>query len=179
MEVGVLFDLDQTLVDSSIALAIRGKGPWEPVYKLVPGFVVYPGIADLLAMLAAREVPLGIVTTSPRHYCTKVITYHGIAIEKLVCFREAGNIKPHRDPIRKGIELLELPSGNVWAIGDDAKDIRSAHDAGAHAVAVTWGSVNAVALRAAGAEAIFDSVAELHTFLDDLTAPDDQQTEDA
>jgi phosphoglycolate phosphatase-like HAD superfamily hydrolase len=58
------------------------------------------------------------------------------------------------------------------------EDIQSARAASAHAVAVTWGADDAAALRAAGAEKVFDIVAELHTFLDELTAKVQDATEE-
>lgn len=166
---GVLFDLDQTLINSSTAEALRKARNWPEVYRLIPGFVVYDGIADLLKMLLEREVPVGIVTSSPGAYCARVIEHHQLRIEKKVCYHDTTRRKPHPDPILKGIELLKIPANEVWAVGDDPRDIQSAKAAGAHAVAVTWGAVDASALRAAGAKELFDSVADLHAFLDDLT----------
>jgi phosphoglycolate phosphatase-like HAD superfamily hydrolase len=75
----------------------------------------------------------------------------------------------HPDPILKGIELLGLPADQVWAVGDHAKDIVSARSAGAHRVAVTWSAEDVGGLLGAGAEKVFESVAELHEFLDELT----------
>jgi HAD superfamily hydrolase (TIGR01549 family) len=167
--VGILFDLDQTLVDSSAAEALRQKRDWPRVYEAVPSFTKYDGIAEVLAMLIERDVPIGIVTSSPRPYCVKVVQHHHLKIEKLVCYYDTERRKPHPDPILKGIELLGISATQVWAIGDDPKDMESACAAGAHAVGVTWGTANVEALLASGAEHIFDAVPKLHCFLDELT----------
>jgi phosphoglycolate phosphatase-like HAD superfamily hydrolase len=172
MAVGVLFDLDQTLIDSSSAAPIRGGGrPWGPVFALVPDFVVYDGISGILAMLTERKIPVCVVTSSVRSYCDKVIDHHKFGIVHRICYHDTSRRKPHPDPILAGIKKLGLPAREVWAIGDDPKDIQAAHAAGVHSVAVTWGSADPSALRAASAESIFDTVVELYAFLDELTSP--------
>jgi len=85
---GVLFDLDQTLINTSSAEALRKARRWPEVYRLIPGFVVYDGIADLFGMLIEREVPVGIVTSSPKSYCVRVIQQHKLRIEKTVCYHD-------------------------------------------------------------------------------------------
>jgi phosphoglycolate phosphatase-like HAD superfamily hydrolase len=132
--------------------------------------VVYDGIADMLSLLIARDVPLCIVTSSPGSYCTRVIEHHKLRIEKTVCYHDTSRHKPFPDPILKGIERLGLPADRVWAVGDDPKDIQAATAAGANAVAVTWGAADVAGLQAAGAAHLFEKVAELHAFLDKLTA---------
>jgi phosphoglycolate phosphatase-like HAD superfamily hydrolase len=172
--VGVLFDLDQTLIDSRSAEAMRRARNWSRAYGLIPGFGKYDGIAAMLAMLQERQVPIGIVTTSPRPYCVRVVDHHGFLIEKLVCYHDTTRRKPHPDPIAKGVELLGIPADQVWAVGDDPKDISAARAAGTHSIAVTWGCADATGLRATQPEAIFDTVADLHAFLDSLTKPPEE-----
>jgi HAD superfamily hydrolase (TIGR01509 family) len=169
--VGVLFDLDQTLIDSRTAEALRKQRNWPRVYSLIPGFVVYDGIAKLLAMLADRNIPLGIVTSSPGSYCGRVIEHHGFQITKTVCYHDTTRKKPHPDPILKGIEMLGLPSDQVWAVGDDPRDVEAAKAAGAHTVAVSWGCADFKALLDANADVLFETVDGLHVFLDKLTRP--------
>ncbi len=167
---GILFDLDQTLIDSRLAESHRSNRVWPQVYRLIPQFTKYEGLAELLELLIERDIPLGIVTSSPKSYCTKVIEHHQIQVNKLVCYHDTQRKKPHPEPILKGIELLGLPADEVWAIGDHVKDIQAAEAAGAHAVAVSWGAADADALKAAGAEHHFETVEQLHEFLDELTA---------
>src|SRR5437763_1202703 len=101
---GVLFDLDQTLINSSVAEPLRRQGKWAEVYKLISGFNRYDGIGELLAMLLEREVAIAIVTSSPRSYCAKVIEQHQFLVEKTVCYHDTNLHKPHPAPILKGIE---------------------------------------------------------------------------
>jgi HAD superfamily hydrolase (TIGR01509 family) len=167
--VGILFDLDQTLIDSSAAEQLRNSRKWQQVYPLIPKLSPYAGVADLFKMLLERDISFGIVTSAPRPYCTKVIAYHKWAIEKTVCYHDTTRRKPFPDPILKGIELLGIPAERVWSIGDDPKDIAAAHAAGANSIAVAWGCVDRDALVAASPMQLFDKVSELHDFLDRLT----------
>ena len=48
---GVIFDLDQTLIDSSIAVEERRKRNWEKVYSLIPNFKVFEGVNDIIQLL--------------------------------------------------------------------------------------------------------------------------------
>mgnify|MGYP001456981473 FL=1 len=41
MKKGIIFDLDQTLVDSNIAKSYRSARNWNTVYSLIPKFVLY------------------------------------------------------------------------------------------------------------------------------------------
>ena len=111
--VGFLFDLDQTLIDSSTALTLRKSRSWPQVYALIRGFKCYDGVAELLALLTEREVPHGIVTSSPAPYCLKVIEHHQLRITKPVCYHDTADHKPHSAPIAKGIERLGLPPDRV------------------------------------------------------------------
>ena len=41
MKKGIIFDLDQTLVDSNIAKSYRSARDWNIVYSLISKFVLY------------------------------------------------------------------------------------------------------------------------------------------
>lgn len=41
---GLILDLDQTLVDSSVATEARRCRDWQRVYSLIPSFRMYQGI---------------------------------------------------------------------------------------------------------------------------------------
>lgn len=41
MKKGIIFDLDQTLVDSNVAKPYRSAHNWSIVYSLIPKFILY------------------------------------------------------------------------------------------------------------------------------------------
>ena len=48
MKKGIIFDLDQTLVDSNVAKPYRSAHNWSIVYSLIPKFILYTVIVSLL-----------------------------------------------------------------------------------------------------------------------------------
>ena len=75
---GLILDLDQTLVDSSIATEARRCRDWQRVYSLIPSFRMYQGITDALDIARNKGLKIAIVSTAPRPYVLKVLNYHRI-----------------------------------------------------------------------------------------------------
>lgn len=97
----VIFDLDQTLIDSSCALELRRQRRWSEVYNLIPEFKVYDGLNNLIKKLLKNKIPVCIVTSSPSSYCNRVIKYFGWEGILTVCYHDTKNHKPHPDPIKR------------------------------------------------------------------------------
>jgi HAD superfamily hydrolase (TIGR01662 family) len=169
--VGVIFDLDLTLIDSSIAEPLRRQRAWSDVYSLVRQFTVYPGISQLLAELRTWGVPCAIVTSSPRPYCTLVVATHSFQITEFVCYHDTTRRKPHPDPMEKALKQLALECDGVVAVGDEPKDIQSARACGITTVAATWGTLDESALLATSPDVVAATVADLHELLADRFAP--------
>lgn len=168
---GVIFDLDRTLVDSSIAEPQRRQRAWKRVYPLITKFKVYPGIHELLAELRTWGIPCAIVTSSPRPYCTRVVDTHDFRISELVCYHDTTRKKPHPDPTEKALEHLGLASGQAVAVGDEARDIQSAKACGVTSIAATWGTPDEAALLAASPDLVAATVNELRSLLADRFGP--------
>lgn len=137
---GIIFDLDQTIVNSSIAAAVRNKRAWNQVYELIPKFEVYDGVQEVLDFAIANKISTAIVTTSPSAYCKRVVNHIGMKCEHIVGFYEASPIKPHAAPMLKALELMKLKPGQVISIGDRAIDIESSKNAGIISIGCLWGS---------------------------------------
>ena len=74
MKKGVIFDLDQTLVDSSIAEAYRGKN-WAKVNELIPQFVFYDGFKQVLDFIKLNDIKIAIVSTAVSNYVYRVLNH--------------------------------------------------------------------------------------------------------
>lgn len=162
---GVIFDLDQTLVDSAAIEHLRKGRRWPEVYSLVPTLKVYEGVLDLLAWLRSHEIPVCIVTASPRPYYERVVKHHGLLVANSVCYHDTVRKKPHADPILAALKHLNLPPDQVCAVGDDPKDAAAAVAARVHAIGVTWGLSSPHSLSTAGCDVILTTVAELRDYL--------------
>lgn len=62
---GIIFDLDQTLVDTKFIEPYRDKGDWSSVRRLAPQAKAYPGIDDIMKAITKQGIPVAIVTKSP------------------------------------------------------------------------------------------------------------------
>lgn len=134
----IIFDLDQTLIDSSCAIELRRQRRWADVYNLIPQFKVYNGLNDFIKKLLQNNIPICIVTSSPASYCNKVIKYFGWEGVMTVCYHDTKNHKPHPAPILKAIEKFNGKE-EVLSVGDDIKDIQASNSAGVTSILVTWG----------------------------------------
>lgn len=157
----VILDLDLTLVDSSAAAALRSQRRWAAVFAAIPRFRLYEGVPELLQLLATHRVPTCIVTSSPSMYCERVLRHFRIAADHMVCYHDTRMHKPHPAPIRLGVQRLGRPAEEVWAIGDEPRDIVSARAAGTLAVAALWGSLDRASLHAAAPDIAFETPLEL------------------
>ena len=141
MKRGVIFDLDQTIVDSSRFESLRKSGRWSETYSKIPYFKLYDRMHDLFAYLTQEEIDICVVTNSPRSYCKKVIDCFQIPVKTFVCYHDVKFRKPHTEPILKAIEELNLkPNRNIVSIGDKVDDLVASREAGISTIGAIWGS---------------------------------------
>jgi len=162
---GILIDLDQNLINSQAAEQFRRKKQWTEVYKMIPQLCPYPGISELLQELKTNDVPICIVTSSPRPYCEKVVKYWAWQVDATVCYHDTTNHKPHPEPIQKGLRSLGLEPKNAIAIGDAAKDTQAARAAGVLSIGTFWGSLEKDLLEASKPDIVCLTVKDLREIL--------------
>jgi len=131
-----------------------------------------PGATRLLQQLRAREgVFLGLVTGNMEQGARVKLEPYGLN----GFFREGGFGSDHRDRTvlarlaRQKVERAagrEFVTSNVTLVGDTDRDVTSARANGFRAVAVDSGWTGRDALRAAGAEAIFDDLSDVGGLLE-------------
>lgn len=164
----VIFDLDQTLIDSSSAEKKRSAREWYSVYEMIPNLTQYEGINDIIQLLNANGIPVAIVTSSPEPYCKRVIAQWNWTIDAIVCFHCTKNRKPHPDPILLAVKRLNLESADeVVSIGDHSKDIIASKAAGVFSIGCSWGIGDDSELKAAKPDLMLENIADLRTFLID------------
>lgn len=164
---GVLIDLDLTLIASQEAEPLRRRGRWSEVYSMIPRLQPYEGVADLITELAARRIPVCVVTSSPSTYCGKILTHWKWAGIKTVCYHDTPkpHKKPHPAPILLGLERLGIKAEDAISVGDEPKDIQASKAAGVYSVGALWGALDKEALRRAQPDALCETVDELRALI--------------
>ena len=92
---GVIFDLDQTIIDSRIAQAERTSRNWKNAYELIPSMRPYKDIVNLIHELLKQGIEVAVVTSSPRPYCERILNWLGITGVVTVCYHDTEKHKRH------------------------------------------------------------------------------------
>lgn len=102
---------------------------------------LFPGIAELLAQLEARNIAWGIVTNKATRFTSRLVERLGLARRAgcVVCGDTTPHIKPHPAPLLAAAERLALAPARCSYVGDDLRDIQAAQAAGMASVAVEYG----------------------------------------
>ncbi len=128
----------------------------------------YPGVPELLDELAARQVPMAVLSNKPQEFTQ-------LCVERLLgrwrfnaVVGAGGQFPPKPDPAaaRHIAQTLALPSEKIVYLGDTNTDMQTAVAAGMFPVGALWGFRSAEELRASGAQALVAQPLELLAFLE-------------
>ena len=136
----IIFDLDLTLVDTTVCEDARHKRNWPEAYSLIPQCRLYDGIEDIFDIIRKHKIKVCIVSTSPKPYIEKVVQYFNIPVDYIVGYHDAKPIKPHPAPMLKALELMGCNAQETISFGDRVIDIQSSNSAGVESVACFWGT---------------------------------------
>ena len=136
----IIFDLDLTLVDTTIVEQARHDRNWQLAYSLIPKCKLYEGMEEVLAIIRNNNINTCIVSTSPRTYVEKVVDYFNLPIQHIVAYHDAKPIKPHPAPMLKALEHLGCSAAEAISFGDRVIDIQASNAAGIESVACFWGT---------------------------------------
>ena len=136
----IIFDLDLTLVDTTIVEQARHDRNWQLAYSLIPKCKLYEGMEEVLAIIRNNNINTCIVSTSPRTYVEKVVDSFNLPIQHIVAYHDAKPIKPHPAPMLKALELLGCSAAEAISFGDRVIDIQASNAAGIESVACFWGT---------------------------------------
>ena len=161
----MIFDLDLTLVDTTVLEPYRHNRDWQGAYSNINRCTLYPGIPELFDYIRRNNVPVCIVSTSPRPYVERIVRFFNIPVNAIVAYHDAKPIKPAPQPMFKALELLNCPACDAVSFGDRAIDIQASKSAGVMAIACTWGTKELSSLLAARPDAVISSVSETTSYL--------------
>jgi phosphoglycolate phosphatase len=123
---------------------------------------LYPGIADVLGVLAERGAVLSVLTNKPVAMSRAILAGLGIAGSFVDVL--GGDSLPTRKPDPAGLDALRTKTGTArertLLVGDSGIDVRTARAGAVGFCGVSWG-LTPDDLRAAGPERVIDRPAEL------------------
>jgi phosphoglycolate phosphatase-like HAD superfamily hydrolase len=143
----------------------------EEIRRPHPGKRVMPGIVRLLDALKARaDVFLGLLTGNYPE-AARIKLEHFDLWRYFACGAFAGDAVDRNSLVPVAVQRARACgfrlSGprDVWVVGDTPLDVACARAAGAVAVAVATGGCDAPSLHAAGADVVFEDLADTGRFL--------------
>lgn len=148
---------------SAVLAQMKAHYAQHPYDATVP----YDGIPDLLKELKASGYPMAIVSNKADRMI-QVLHQRFFAPYICVAIGELEGVPRKPDPalVKLALERLGVDGSNACYIGDSEVDILTAKNAGLPCLTVGWGFRDAEALRAAGAENVISSPAELRALIE-------------
>ncbi len=140
----VIFDLDETLLDTTMLRTDREHGHWRRLATRLDEVRPYAHMesslqaADLPARARAMGFRIGILTHSPRWYAERLLDAFGIRCDALVTGSDGYAPKPDPSSLGAIAEELGVPIEECIMVGDDAADVGAAQNIGAVCIGVAW-----------------------------------------
>lgn len=139
MKKGIIFDLDQTLVDSSISEIYRGKN-WKKANELISNFTLYEGFEAVFDFIRQNRIKVAVVSTSISNYVNNVLNHFSIPYDVVIAYHDVYCKKPDPEAFINALKIMELSPKDVISFGDRGIDIQASYSANVDCVACLWGT---------------------------------------
>jgi len=122
----------------------------------------YPRVAESLAALAAKGVPLGVCTNKPQAQAEALMALYFPGVFSVVAGQRPGvPLKPDPAGALAAATAWGVAPRDVAFVGDTGVDMRTAKNAGMFAVGALWGFRGEAELRENGADMLIHDASEL------------------
>jgi pyrophosphatase PpaX len=150
------------------ALVVRYRTFWSENHDRLTR--AFPGAVEMVAGLAARGHPLGIVTAKTLVGAHRTLRHTGLAphFGVVVGADSCARCKPDPEPVRLALARLGAEAGRAVLVGDSLHDLAAARAAGVAGVAASWGVSSPADLERAGPDHIIGEIRELPGLLERL-----------
>lgn len=160
----IIFDFDQTLVDTSSVEDLRAARNWKAVMAQASKLPVYEGINELIQKLHKAGQTIAIVTKSPDMVPKAFIKAHSWPIDLVVGYHQVKNRKPHPEGLLLAMSKAGASPEETYHVGDQPQDTEASRGADVIAVGSAWGCTDTSELEASKPDVLFSSVAELRDY---------------
>jgi len=134
----VIFDLDDTIVNTSALMALRNAKKWRECTSQLFLTKLFHGVLESFTILKSEGIKIGIVTASVSYYAEAVLQYHHIPYDSLICYHDCPRPKPAPDPIIMCLTRLSGSREKALGIGDAIVDAVAYKAAGIPAWGAGW-----------------------------------------
>ncbi len=127
----------------------------------------YAGVRELLSALAAKSVPLAVLSNKPDYLTKKCVSGLFPSVSFALVRGETPDFPRKPDPasVLDACARLGAAPAEVLYLGDSGVDMRTAKAAGMTALGALWGFRGEAELREAGADALLSSPLDLLDYL--------------
>jgi HAD superfamily hydrolase (TIGR01549 family) len=140
----IVFDLDDTLLDTSALRTARSQSDWVNVkarLDRVQPFRTRAGeisVESIPARLQASGLKVGIVTHSPRWYAETLLRQFNIPVDAMITGSDPYPPKPDPTSLQQIASELGVDVVESAYVGDEGTDVAAATAAGAVSVGACW-----------------------------------------
>ncbi|WP_457746617.1 HAD family hydrolase [Sulfurimonas sp.] len=123
----------------------KDKELFEKHYKeqCIKNPYLYRGVLELLQKLKEANIKLSIATNAPTKFAITMFEHLGVAhmFDMIIGADKVSASKPSPEMIEKILDFynFNVEGDEAWMVGDNTKDIQSAHNANIKAIFATWG----------------------------------------
>ncbi|WP_039057707.1 phosphoglycolate phosphatase [Enterobacter sp. Bisph1] len=127
------------------------------------GSFLFPDVAETLAALHAKGLPLALVTNKPTPFVAPLLEALGIAqyFTFVVGGDDVANKKPHPEPLLLVCKKLTIQPHELLFVGDSRNDILAAKAAGSVSVGMTYGYNYGEVITASEPDYVYDRFKDL------------------
>jgi HAD superfamily hydrolase (TIGR01549 family) len=135
----ILFDLDDTLLDSSELAQLRTERRWDLVASSLHRVRSFEGDPHRLPeRCRAQGLAVGVVTSSPRFYAEALLERFGIRADVLVTGSDDYAPKPDPASLIAALSELGVAAEEAWYVGNDVGDFQAAATGHLISIGAMW-----------------------------------------
>jgi phosphoglycolate phosphatase len=106
---------------------------------------LFPGVVELLDLIAAADIPWALATNKPERFTTPLIAQLGLVPASGIVLTPDHVVAGKPDPamIHLAVNQLGMVAGDCWFVGDALQDITAGNLAGVVTAVAGWGYIPA------------------------------------
>jgi phosphoglycolate phosphatase len=124
-----------------------------------------PGVEDLLTLLKAHDIAVGIVTRNCNAAVRAMFPDLDVYCQAFLARDHVPQVKPHPAHLQAALDLLGCTAERTLMIGDGAMDMQAGKQLHMFCIGVLTGTSTQESLLVHGADLVFDTVVDLRRYL--------------